>query len=354
MRPAYSKDYLTELRNSTPSTPQANASYTSSEADLEDEAALNALEIASKFGNTSLVSQSPGGPSQSQSRSQSHIPTDAEIREKKARRARLAAQASAGVDSHGEAVDGAQEYISLDPEDDGEFRDQRLHSQNNNSGSSNTMALWRAQESEKDTRLVRDDEDIAEGFEEYVEDAGSRQVLMGRRAKKAAERQEREQLRQMIEEAEEEQGTDEEMSDSEVERMEEYEEAQTRKGMDGMGRGARGRNSNGNSNIPGSGRRKDRPPTVVTPIPKLGDELKRLKAVVRGWEDRRQFVERRQKQLDGELVEVEKRQVEIQRLLQETGARYQELRAEVELDGTTGREGQNVLRERGLENMAGR
>ena len=81
-----------------------------------------------------------------------HIPSAAEIEEAKARRARKAQEAN------------ADDFIALDDYDsDGEFRPQRMQ-----------VSKFLDKSSAKDTRLVRDDEDIAEGFEAFVDDPESK------------------------------------------------------------------------------------------------------------------------------------------------------------------------------------
>lgn len=175
-RPSYSKDYLEELKKSTPSTPR----------DLiplggEEEEESRAIDIASKFGpSATLTSVEPV----------SLIPTAAEIQEKKARRARLAKEQQA-------AGDDEEEPWASDDSD--AFRTMR-----------NEISL-RPKEKYAETRLVRDDEDMAEGFEEYVEDGN---ISLGRKAEREAERRRRAEMADMINQAE--RGSDEEgPSDSE-------------------------------------------------------------------------------------------------------------------------------------------
>lgn len=80
-RPSYSKDYLAQLKQSTPSTPKSHLS--------EDDASKKDLDIASKFGPLTTLGAN-----------KSAIPSATEIKEKKERRARLAKE---------------QEYISMHP-----------------------------------------------------------------------------------------------------------------------------------------------------------------------------------------------------------------------------------------------
>jgi Nineteen complex-related protein 2 len=284
-RPTYSKDYLKELRNSTPSTPRDLSSYTSE----DDDDSSKAIDVASKFG---LVVEDL---------SKSAIPTEAEIREKKERRARLAKE---------------QDFISLDDEGDGRY-----------------MQLSRRKEP-KETRLVRDDEDIAEGFDDYVEDPGH--VALGRKAKATQQKKEREAMREMIADAE----NPSEEDDSEAERNLAYETAQTRNAMDGLGLGEDRRSD------------QQRAPTVITPIPRLSTVLERLRSNISSLEYTRARLSKQMADLQQEKAEIAVREVEIQRLLREAGEKYEHLRAESEMDGkpidASRLQGQQ---ERGLENM---
>jgi hypothetical protein len=257
-RPSYSRDHLNELRNSTPSTPRDLSSNNS-----EDEFLTKSVDVISKFGAT--------GADLSNS-----IPTDAEIREKKERRARLAKQ---------------QDFISLD--DDGEQYAQ--------------LSTWKKP---KETRLVRDDEDLAEGFDDFVDDPG--RVALGRKAKMAQQKKERAAMRDMIADAEDITGED----DSEAERNLAYETAQTRNAMDGLGLGNTANSS------------KRTPPTVITPIPRLSSVLARLRAKISEMEATRDRLSRQMADLQQEKAEAAVRAIDIQRLVREAGENYERLSME--------------------------
>jgi Nineteen complex-related protein 2 len=263
-RPTYSKDYLNELRNSTPSTPRDLSTQTS-----EDDESLKAVDVVSKFGN--IIEDA----------NTSVIPTEAEIREKKERRARLAKE---------------QDFISLDDFGDGRY-----------------MQLSTRKEP-KETRLVRDDEDLAEGFDDYVEDSG--RVALGKKAKVAQQRKERETVREMIADAE---GISDE-DDSEAERNLAYETAQARNAMDGLGLGDDGNDHH------------LRAPTVITPIPRLSSVLERLRSNISNLEYTRAKLSKQMADLQQEKAEIAVREIEIQRLVREAGEKYEQLRAETNLE----------------------
>ncbi len=313
-RPSYSKDYLTELRNCTPSTPKDLSSYNSSVEEDED---LKALDVVSKFG---------GGSS---SRSSGAIPTETEIREKKERRARLAKE-------HGAEAD----YISLEDYDsDGEFKPRRVQS---------AVSTYLQKESDReDTRLVRDDEDIAEGFEDFVEDAG--RVTLNKKGKREQARKELEERRELIEMAED----SSEESDSEAEANEAYEMAQSRAGMDGLRLG----DSAKAQSVRKRATRGAREPSVMAKIPRLGDVVKGLKERLKEMEDGKGRMEKRMQEIDRELMKVKETEEHIQQQLVEAGEEFEKMKKEVEekhgggkLNGLLGVE---QAEERGLESLGG-
>lgn len=290
-RPSYSKDILNELKSSTPSTPR-NLKSLSDEEDSPDQA----LDIASKFGTNLYSHQNPS------------IPTDAEIKEKKERRARLGKE---------------QEFISLDSASASEDDDD------------DSVAL-RPRKKAAETRLVHDDEDIAEGFDSFVEDG---RISLGKKAEREQKRRHQIEMREMIEEAE---GTSSEGSDdSDAERRAEYEVAQTRKGMDGL-------HHYGQRNGP----RRPRTPPKITPLPTLGVSLERLQARLGQMEYARGEKVREMELLEKEKVDVAIREEEIQRLLTETGERYESLREEAGIAaGQPAPLANSTLTGRGLESL---
>lgn len=322
-RPSYSKDYLTELRNSTPSTPKDLSSYNSSVEEDED---LQTLDLFSKFGEPSASTTSTAA-----------IPTEAEIREKKERRARLALE----HDATGGQAAQSDDFIPLEDYDsDGEFKPRRMQV---------SSYLQKQAECEDETRLVRDDEDIAEGFDDFVEDGG--RVTLSRKARREQEKKERQGMRELIEQAED---TSEE-SDSEAEANEAYEMAQSRAGMDGL------RLSSGGSGMDIFGVKKrvkrTREPTVLTKIPRLGDVVKGLRERLKDMEAEKVRVEKRVQELDQELVDVKNREDDIQQKLVEAGEEFERMKKEVE-DKHGGSQLEGLLNgqkaeERGLESLGG-
>lgn len=286
-RPSYSRDYLNELRHSTPSTPRDLSTYTS-----EEDESSQVVDLASKFGATY------------EDANNSLIPTEAEIREKKERRARLAKE---------------KDFISLDDNDD--------------DGGARYMQLTTHKKSQE-TRLVRDDEDLAEGFDDYVEDSG--RVALGKKAKAFQRKKERDAVRDMIADAED--ASDE--NDSEAERNLAYETAQTRNAMDGLGLGA----DRDDGQV--------RAPTIITPIPRLSAVLERLRSNISSLEVKRAKLAKQMADLQQEKTQIAVREIEIQKLLTEAGEKYEKLRAEPCMEGAdVSTAGAHVKPQRGLESL---
>jgi hypothetical protein len=278
--PSYGEDYLKELRDSTPSTPKYPE--TDGENDRKE------IDITAKFGE---LIQTPGA---------SAIPSEAEIREKKARRARLATE---------------QDYISLEGGEEGE---------------EGYMAVDRRKE---DTRLVRDDEDFAEGFDEYVEDG---KIFLGRKAEREQQRRQREQMRDLINDAE---GSSEE-EDSDAERNAAYEASQTRAGMDGLERDRQGTSS------------RPKTPPKVSSLPSLAGVLGQLRGTLVEAESSKKLLLSRMEELRKEKADIAVREVEIQTLIKDAGEQYEKLRLDAGLaPGGNGLPGDATPHDRGLESL---
>lgn len=310
VRPSYSKSALDELRNSTPNTPKDL-----SVATTPDPSESRSLDIVSKFGQTTTPSSS------------SAIPTATEIAERKARRARLALEQSALPPSTTDP--NSEDYIPLDAYDsDGEFKPTRMQ-----------VGTWHAPTREPESRLVHEDEDIAEGFDSFVTDNPDPKGrittdslnLTSRSARNNAKAQ-REAMRAQIDAAEES-DTDESGADGnagsgydsdDAERHHAYELAQTAYGLPA-----------GAASL--QAQKRPRQPRETTPIVKLSVGLAALRERVAAIGVEKGRLGRRLEEIQREREEVRKRQEHIQRSLVESAAELE--RVEGRTDGE-GREGQ--------------
>ncbi|KAJ5581194.1 hypothetical protein N7450_007495 [Penicillium hetheringtonii] len=250
-RPTYSNDYLKELRDSTPSTPKAST----------DEEKDRTVDVAAKFGEVM----------------------------KKARRARLALEHGANVNE--------EDYIALE---DNDTRDD-----------DDWDAVARG-EKEKyvDTRLIRDDEDFAEGFDEYVEDG---KISLGRKAEREQKRKNRDAMRELIDDAE---GISD-SEDSDLEEKAAYEATQTRAAI--------GSRSDGID--------RPRTPPKMTTLPKLSSSLERLRLSLAKIESSKTQMISRMEELRKEKADIAVREVEIQSLIKEAGENYERLKKEAGVEG---------------------
>ncbi|CAI7654864.1 unnamed protein product [Penicillium viridicatum] len=288
-RPTYNHDYLKELRDSTPSTPKTTT----------DDETSKAVDVAAKFGEIMTL---PG---------KAHIPSEAEIREKKARRARLAME------------DGAEEdeFISLD-----------VNNADNTDDWDAVLRLRREKEVQKDTRLVRDDEDFAEGFEEFFTEDGK--MALGRKAEREKKRKDREAMRDLIEDAE---GISDE-DDSDLEEKAAYEAAQVHAAM-GHGKSA--------------GIDRPKTPPKVTSLPRLASSFERLRTSLASMEVLKTQMISRMEELRKEKADIALREVEIQGMIKEAGDNYERLKKDAAVVSNAKLDASNGALEnsRGLESI---
>lgn len=271
-RPAYSREYLEELQSSTPNTPATLD--TLSIHDDDDAMALDASELeGAVFVPSADATISTAGSARR------HIPTATEIREKKERRARLAKEGDAYASDASENDDG---YISLRPK-----------------------------KKKDDTRLIAEDEDLGEGYDEFVEDG---RLELGKRGASEAKRRQRREMAELINTAEG--ASDDDDSDSDAERKAAYEAAQTRAAMDGL----RGVTADEDDAAPEWGRLVI---PKMKPLPELEGSLARMRALVRNMEEQVAAKRTRIEAVEREKQEILEREAEVQEVLNQAGLKYQ-------------------------------
>ncbi|KAK4041843.1 nineteen complex-related protein 2-domain-containing protein [Parachaetomium inaequale] len=278
--PKYSKEYLEELQSSTPNTPQNLASLQIHDDGDEMQLDQSELEGALVVQSTD-VAPPPPAPGTA-----AHILTEAEIRERKERRARLAKEA---------------DFISFD---DGS-EDERTQ------GGGGRMTINLPNKKKQESRLIAEDEDLGEGYDEFVSDGG---LALGKKAERAASRRHRQEMADLIQAAEG--GSDAESDDSEAERRAAYEAAQRRAGMDGLHRPPDDDHDMDGAVGPDAIPR-------MKPLPKLNEVLQRMREIVQGLEDE---VTQKRSTIEGlekEKQEILAREKEVQEILNQAGAKYQ-------------------------------
>ncbi|KAL0935710.1 uncharacterized protein CTRU02_210301 [Colletotrichum truncatum] len=260
-RPKYSKEYLDELQNSTPNTPQ---NISSQQIQDEDGMDLDASELeGALIVNPDEFSSRPH---------QTNILTETEIQERKQRRARLAQEQQ------------ADDFISFDDDEGG-------------------ASLRKKKD---DTRLVPEDEDLGEGFDDFVEDGG---LSLGRKAEREEKLRRRREMAEQIKMAEGDSG--DESDASEAERRAAFEAAQTRSGLDGLQKPERNPTE-----------QLLQVPPKITPLPSLSECLSRLQTTMRAMELDLADKKKRVEELRQEKESILTRKDEVQQLLNEAGQKY--------------------------------
>ncbi|KAI3319747.1 nineteen complex-related protein 2-domain-containing protein [Xylariaceae sp. AK1471] len=290
-RPRYSKEYLTELQSATPNTPQDISKLHIT----EDEMSLDPSELEGAM----IVDTTTTTLTTDHSIVTTAVLTEAEIREKKERRARLAKQKGSR---------DTEDFISLSDDNDDERR----------TGDSYLTLLSRKGSSKPDTRLVAEDEDLGEGFDDFVEDGG---LSLGKRAEREARKRHRAEMASLISAAEGA-GSDGEAAsdDSEAERQAAFEAAQTRAGMDGLAeeREQQRRRLGAREGVVPV-------PPKIPPLPDLSVLVEEFKARMRQKEANLIRMRAHIAELKAEREGILKREPEVQRLLNEAGERYRAL-----------------------------
>ncbi|KAK1039848.1 hypothetical protein LTR33_015898, partial [Friedmanniomyces endolithicus] len=171
---------------------------------------------------------------------------------------------------------------------------------------------------ESESRLVKEDEDILENFEEFTEDG---KIHLGRKAEKEATKRRKEDMAAQIAAAEGLDSDDDSDSDaSEKLRVAAYEAAQTRHGTYAA-------THNAAPSDPYAHLRPRTPP-VITPIPTLDSVIERLRRQVAEMQSSRARKLQEMNALQREKVRLAEEEVRIQRALRETAEKFQELRRE--------------------------
>ena len=289
------------MKSSTPTTPRDITTDTSN-YEVEDVlSGTQALDLSSKFGSSLSKYQQP-----------SAIPSAIEIVEKKARRARLAKEQT------------AEEFISLDPsdpeldEDDNVMRDD----------GGRLVLAPKDKYKQAESRLVYEDEDILENFDEFTEADGK--ILIGHKAEAEAARKRKQEMASQIAEAEGD--SDSDSNASERARNEAFEAAQTRHGT-----------YSANATTDPYADARPRTPPKISPLPTLDGVIERLRKQVSDMQSSRMQKLQEMEALQREKIRLGEEEIRIQRALRETADKFAQLRAEKGISGTSAKEGTPAL-----------
>ncbi|KAL1311682.1 hypothetical protein AAFC00_001786 [Neodothiora populina] len=280
----YSKDYLNELKQSTPSTPK-DSSFRAVQ-DLDQSSALEIRDPSQALSNY----QPP-----------TIIPTHAEILEKKLRRARMAKE----PDFMALDGDSAQEDNDEDDLDENVTRDQlgRL--------------ILKPKEKYAETRLTRDDEDLLEGFDDFTTDG---KLAFSKAAEKDAAKSRKAEMAAMIADAERDNAQDStDDDDSEAERNAAFEIAQTRHG------------TYATKDDQDQDTARPQTPPRIAPLSSLETVVERLRKRLEEMEMQHKAKAQEMQRLVAEKSSIGEQEVRVQAALKETGEKYAQLRQEVQL-----------------------
>lgn len=289
-RPSYSAAALRELKDSTPATPQNLGT-------VEDVAiGTQALDLSSKFGASLARYDQSSGQS-------SAIPSATEIAEKKARRARLAKEEAA-------------EYIFLDPDDPDLDDDEDLDDNVMRNERGQLVLKPKDKYGHSESRLVHEDEDIMENFDEFTEDG---KISLGRKAEVEAARKRKQDMAAQIAEAEG--ATDDDSDDSERARTDAFVANQTRHGT----------YTQTSADLDSTNQRPRTPP-IITPLSTLDNVVERLRSQLAGMQTSRMQKLQEMESLQREKVHLAEQEVRIQSALKETAEKFVALRKEQGID----------------------
>lgn len=299
-RPSYNAASLQELKASTPSLPKDLASGNEDAALQGVSEATRDLDLSSKFGSSLARYQAQ--------HTSSAIPSAAEITEKKARRARLAQE------------EKADEYISLDPDDPNLDNDDDDNVMTDMNG--RLVLEPKDKWNEAESRLIKDDEDIMENFEDFTEDG---KIHLGRNAEREAEKKRRREMADQIAAAE---GSDTDESDSdasEKERNAAFEAAQTRHGTYGSTHDA--------VKADPYAHMRPKTPPMTSSLPTLDGVLDRLKKQLDTMQTNRAQKLQEMQMLQKEKIRLAEEEVRIQKALRETAEKFEAIRREKGIAG---------------------
>ncbi|MCJ1306510.1 hypothetical protein MMC25_000153 [Agyrium rufum] len=333
-RPSYDRSYIDELRSSTPTAPRRDP-FASQENGVSNDpssstyAPSSAVDVASKFGSSAVLHASL------EHSGSSAIPSEAEIREKKARRARLAkegqyislnskrrSRSASSASSH--ASDSAEAYSHSSSNDS----DQEDISRQDDLISARIAKHRSSRRGKPESRLIRDDEDLAEGFDDFVEADGK--IALSRESKREERAKRKAAIRDAIAEAEEngggrtasdDDGDERGDTDSDTERRRAYEVTQTKRAMEGL----RHRQRDDDEKAEDEGASI---PPKITPLPTFAGWFEKMGARLAKVECSLTQKRREMEEVERERQDIKVREEEIKGLLKEAGERFERLARE--------------------------
>jgi hypothetical protein len=169
-----------------------------------------------------------------------------------------------------------------------------------------------------ESRLVREDEDIMEGFDEFTGETGAR-IHMDESTRGGERERRKKEMAAQIAAAEAEEDSEDGGDESEKERNEAFEAAQTRHGNYSTTADAVAREEEN---------ARPRTPPKISALPSLDGVIARLRAQLADMQMTRLQKVGEMAALEREKIRVGEEEVRIQKALKETGEKFEELRRE--------------------------
>ena len=231
----------------------------------------------------------------------------------------------------------ADEFISLDPDEPGFDEDEDGNVATDESG--RLILRPKDKYGMAESRLVREDEDIMEGFDEFTGETGAR-IHMDESTRGGERERRKKEMAAQIAAAEAEEDSEDGGDQSERERNEAFEEAQTRHG-----------NYSTTADAVARGEEDARPrtPPKISALPSLDGVIGRLRAQLADMQMTRLQKVGEMAALEREKIRIGEEEVRIQKALKETGEKFEELRREkgIASVGAVTKEGTPALLENG-------
>ena len=165
---------------------------------------------------------------------------------------------------------------------------------------------------------MREDEDVMEGFDEFTGETGAR-IHMDESTRGGERERRKKEMAAHIAAAEAEEDSEEGGDESERERNEAFEAAQTRHGNYSTTADAVAREAEDS---------RPRTPPKISPLPSLDGVIARLRAQLADMQTTRSQKVGEMAALEREKIRIGEEEVRIQKALKETGEKFEELRRE--------------------------
>ena len=265
---------------------------------------------------------------------ETHIPTATEIAEKKARRARLAAEEKADA------------YIKLSDDDaDSSSEDDRPRDSLIVPASEVRKTDKYGHDKSRIGQYELDDDNFAEGFDEFVDDPARIQTVTGKETESAARKKRREEIQRHLGDDE---GAEDEEDADEAARMRDYDAAQLRHATyinRSTTHGQAERQKQQDREREEKWRREKEMRYIVRPVPRMGDAVRNLKAKVESVRAEREALEKKIEGVRKEREVIKEDEERVKVLLKEAGEKLERVMGAKKGENETEKRGEEEVKE---------